>query len=156
METVKVFQNHMKKMVRERESLLAVTCKCGTILYIRNSLLRPYHQGIERLEARQYICFYRKDESCNETLLKFAKLDFNRLQLLYKQELASLSKWWKDLNLAEELPYMRDRLVETYLWAIGNHFEPQYAFSRVMITKYTVMVSAVDDTYDAYGTIDEL
>ncbi|EEF43762.1 Casbene synthase, chloroplast precursor, putative [Ricinus communis] len=51
---------------------------------------------------------------------------------------------------------MRDRLVETYLWAIGNHFEPQYAFSRAMITKYTVIVSTVDDTYDAYGTIDEL
>ncbi|EEF36404.1 casbene synthase, putative [Ricinus communis] len=66
------------------------------------------------------------------------------------------NKWWKDLNLAEEFLYMRDRLVETYLWAIGNYFEPHYAFSRATITKYTVMVSAVNDTYHAYGTIDEL
>lgn len=59
---------------------------------IRNALVRPFHQGIERLEARQYISFYEGDESRNETLLKFAKLDFNRLQLLYKQELAILSR----------------------------------------------------------------
>ncbi|EEF48772.1 Casbene synthase, chloroplast precursor, putative [Ricinus communis] len=133
--------------------------------YIRNSLLRPHHQGIQRVEARQYISFYEEDESRNETLLKFAKLDFNRLQLLHKQELASLSRYkkyiaqiiiWEDLNLAKELPYIRDRLVETYLWAIGAHFEPQYALSRAIIAKYTTIVSAVDDTYDAYGTLDEL
>ncbi|KAG8633416.1 hypothetical protein MANES_18G102125v8 [Manihot esculenta] len=123
---------------------------------IRNALVRPFHQGIERLEARQYISFYEGDESRNETLLKFAKLDFNRLQLLYKQELAILSSWWKDLNLVEKLPYIRDRIVEVYLWAIGAHFEPEYALARLMITKYGKMVSVVDDTYDAYGTIDEL
>lgn len=64
--------------------------------------------------------------------------------------------WWKDLNLVEKLPYIRDRIVEVYLWAIGAHFEPEYALARLMITKYTKMVSVVDDTYDAYGTIDEL
>ncbi|KDP46461.1 hypothetical protein JCGZ_12944 [Jatropha curcas] len=123
---------------------------------IRNALLRPFHQGIERIETRQYISFYAEEESPNQTLLKFAKLDFNRLQLLYKQELALVSKWWKDLNLVEKLPYVRDRIVEVYIWAIGAHFEPQYALARVMITKYTKMVSVVDDTYDAYGTLDEL
>ncbi|KAJ9167157.1 hypothetical protein P3X46_021827 [Hevea brasiliensis] len=123
---------------------------------IRNALLRPFHQGIERLEARQYICFYEGDESRNETLLKFAKFDYNRLQFFYKQELALLSSWWKDINLAEKLPYIRDRIVEVYLWAVAAHFEPEYTLARLMITKYTKMLSVVDDTYDAYGTIDEL
>ncbi|KAJ9167159.1 hypothetical protein P3X46_021829 [Hevea brasiliensis] len=122
----------------------------------RNALLRPFHQGIERLEARKYICFYEGDESRNETLLKFAKLDYSRLQCLYKQELALLSSWWKDLNLVEKLPYIRDRIVEVYLWAVAAHFEPEYTLARLMITKYTKMISVVDDTYDAYGTIDEL
>ncbi|KAF2297399.1 hypothetical protein GH714_023078 [Hevea brasiliensis] len=111
---------------------------------------------LKRLEARQYICFYEGDESRNETLLKFAKLDYNRLQFFYKQELALLSSWWKDINLAEKLPYIRDRIVEVYLWAVAAHFEPEYTLARLMITKYTKMLSVVDDTYDAYGTIDEL
>ncbi|KDP46452.1 hypothetical protein JCGZ_12935 [Jatropha curcas] len=141
---------------KQRLEILAAQSSPHLANRIRNALLRPFHQGIERKETRQYISFYGEEESPNQTLLKFAKLDFNRLQLLYKQELALVSKWWKDLNLVEELPYVRDRIVEIYLWAIGGHFEPQYALARVMITKYTKMVSVVDDTYDAYGTLDEL
>ncbi|KAF2297397.1 hypothetical protein GH714_022992 [Hevea brasiliensis] len=39
---------------------------------------------------------------------------------------------------------------------VAAHFEPEYTLARLMITKYTKMLSVVDDTYDAYGTIDEL
>ncbi|KAL9381983.1 hypothetical protein Peur_025018 [Populus x canadensis] len=123
--------------------------------HIRNALIRPFHKGIPRIEARKYISFY-EDESRNDTLLKFAKIDFNRVQLIHRQELSILSRWWNDLNLAEEFPYARDRIVEVYLWANGVHFEPQYAFSRMMVTKYTKMVSLVDDTYDAYASLEEI
>ncbi|XP_057987343.1 probable terpene synthase 6 [Hevea brasiliensis] len=141
---------------RQRLETLAAQSSPRLAKRISNALLRPFHQGIERLEARQYICFYEGDESRNETLLKFAKLDYSRLQCLYKQKLAFLSSWWKELNLAEKLPYIRDRVVEAYLWAVGAHFEPEYALARLMIAKYAKMISVVDDTYDAYGTIDEL
>ncbi|KAF2297393.1 hypothetical protein GH714_022834 [Hevea brasiliensis] len=126
---------------RQRLETLAAQSSPRLAKRISNALLRPFHQGIERLEARQYICFYEGDESRNETLLKFAKLDYSRLQCLYKQKLAFLS---------------RDRVVEAYLWAVGAHFEPEYALARLMIAKYAKMISVVDDTYDAYGTIDEL
>uniref|UniRef100_A0A2C9U3Q6 Terpene synthase N-terminal domain-containing protein n=1 Tax=Manihot esculenta TaxID=3983 RepID=A0A2C9U3Q6_MANES len=124
--------------------------------HIRNCLLWPFHQTMERLKALQYISFYEEDESRNETLLKFAKLDYNRLQLLYREELSLLSRWWNDMNLVEKLPYMRDRIVECYIWALGSIFEPQFAASRLLISKYVQMTTAVDDTYDAYGTLDEL
>lgn len=61
--------------------------------HIRNCLLWPFHQTMERLKALQYISFYEEDESRNETLLKFAKLDYNRLQLLYREELSLLSRY---------------------------------------------------------------
>ncbi|KAF2297398.1 hypothetical protein GH714_023039 [Hevea brasiliensis] len=361
-------RQHLETLVAQSSPRLAE--------HIRNALLRPFYQGIERIKTRQYISFYEGDESRNETLLKFAKLDYNRLQFLYKQELALLSRqilffhflcnadaiddvpeymkviykgllklfdetesagngkmssrtsyakekfkdvakayfveakwfnegyvpsmkeyienglitsaysvlpaasfigmenimgskeyewvesnpkaviasklicrlmddittreqkrghcassvecymkehgvsemeaiaeiqkmcanawkdmneecmkptavprvllkyyvnlarvidfvyknlnhtlkewkysnksWWKDINLAEKLPYIRDRIVEVYLWAVAAHFEPEYTLARLMITKYTKMLSVVDDTYDAYGTIDEL
>jgi hypothetical protein len=65
-------------------------------------------------------------------------------------------RWWNDLNFAEEFPYARDRIVEIYFWANGVHFEPQYAFSRMMVTKYMKIVSLVDDTYDAYASFEEI
>ncbi|KAB5512022.1 hypothetical protein DKX38_029050 [Salix brachista] len=124
--------------------------------HIRNALIRPFHKGTPRIEARKYISFYEEDESRNDTLLKFAKIDFNRVQLLHKQELSILSTWWNDLNFAEELPYARDRIVEIYFSMNGIHFEPQYAFSRMMTSKYTKFISLVDDTYDAHASFEEI
>ncbi|XP_065848002.1 probable terpene synthase 6 [Euphorbia lathyris] len=124
--------------------------------HIKKSLSRPFHHGVERIETLEYISFYEEEESRNETLLKIAKLDYNRLQLLYRKELAHLSRWWKELKPAEKLPYARDRIVEGYFWTLGSQFEPQYSFARLMGTKYLKMVSVIDDTYDTYGTIDEL
>ncbi|KAI9377281.1 hypothetical protein POPTR_019G044900v4 [Populus trichocarpa] len=124
--------------------------------HIRNALIRPFRKGVPRIEARKYISFYEEDESRMDTLLKFAKIDFNRVQLLHRQELSILSRWWNDLNFSEEFPYARDRIVEIYFWANAIHFEPQYAFSRMVVTKYTKFVSLLDDTYDAYASFEEI
>ncbi|PHT99604.1 5-epi-aristolochene synthase 2 [Capsicum chinense] len=64
--------------------------------------------------------------------------------------------WWKDLNFVNTLPYARDRVVECYFWALGVYYKPQYYQARVMLVKTISMISIVDDTYDAYGTVEEL
>lgn len=56
----------------------------------------------------------------------------------------------------EQLPYVRDRIVEIYLWAVGCLFEPEYALSREIISKGVAMTSLLDDTFDAYGAMEEL
>ncbi|WCJ33076.1 Terpenoid cyclases/Protein prenyltransferases superfamily protein [Euphorbia peplus] len=124
--------------------------------HIRNSLSCASHRTVERLDALQYILFYEEDKSADQNLLKFAKLDYNALQLLYKKELALVSSWWKELNVAEKLPYARDRLVESYMFTVISIFERQYSIARMLICKYTVIVTLMDDTYDSYGTLDEL
>ncbi|XP_057995689.1 probable terpene synthase 6 isoform X3 [Hevea brasiliensis] len=123
---------------------------------IKNALILPFHKGVPRVEAWQYISFYEKEESPNEFLLEFAKLDFNRVQLLQREELKVMARWWKDLNLAEKLPYARDRLVEIYFWGCSIQFEPHLALSRMMMAKYLKMISLADDTYDAYATMKEV
>jgi len=55
-----------------------------------------------------------------------------------------------------KLSFARDRVVEGYFWIMGVYFEPQYELGRKMLTKVGVMVSLIDDTYDAYGTLEEL
>ncbi|KDP35927.1 hypothetical protein JCGZ_09899 [Jatropha curcas] len=116
--------------------------------HIRNVLVLSFHKGVPRVEARKYISAYEEDESRNETLLEFAKLDFNRVQLLHRQELGEL--------FAGKLPYARDRILELYFWACSTQSEPYYALLRLMVTKYLTMVSLSDDTYDAYATMEEI
>ncbi|KAK4367089.1 hypothetical protein RND71_014969 [Anisodus tanguticus] len=76
--------------------------------------------------------------------------------MLHKQELAEVSRWWKDLDFVTTLPYARDRTVECYFWTVGVYFEPQYSQARVMLAKTIAMISIVDDTFDAYGIVKDL
>ncbi|KAL8063552.1 hypothetical protein ABFX02_01G033700 [Erythranthe guttata] len=94
------------------------------------SLLR----GTSRVEARRFISLYEELESKNESLLRLAKLDFNLLQMQHKTELSELTMWWKEIDLASKLPYVRDRVVEAYFWAMGIYHEPQYSDARIMQT----------------------
>ncbi|KAF5751465.1 putative Delta-cadinene synthase isozyme A [Tripterygium wilfordii] len=64
--------------------------------------------------------------------------------------------WYKGLNVKKNFFYARDRLVETYMWSVSVYFEPHYARARSFLTKITTLLSFTDDTYDAYGTIEEL
>ncbi|CAN4114326.1 unnamed protein product [Withania somnifera] len=124
---------------------------------VKHALEQSLHKGIPRVEIRFFISsIYEKQETKNDVLLRFAKLDYNLLQMLHKQELAEVSRWWKDLNFVKTLPYARDRVVECYFWALGVYFEPQYSRARVMLVKTIAIISIVDDTYDAYGTTKNL
>ncbi|WCJ17888.1 Terpene synthase 5 [Euphorbia peplus] len=141
---------------RKRLETLAENSMPHLQKHIKNSLTCSSRGTIERLDALQYISFYEDDEHVDQMLLKFAKLDYNGLQLLYRKELSQISRWWQNLNIGEDLAYGRDRLVESYVWAVGSLFEPQYSVCRLLITKYGLTVTLMDDTYDSYGTIDEL
>jgi len=60
------------------------------------------------------------------------------------------------LELVKVVPYARDRVVELYFWYLGIYFEPQYSVSRKILTKVLSFCSIMDDTYDTYGTLNEL
>ncbi|KAF5820994.1 putative germacrene-A synthase [Helianthus annuus] len=108
---------------------------CTQILsrHIEEALERPIWKRLPRLEALRYIPFYEQQDAHNESLLRLAKLEFNRLQSLHKRELSQVSKWWKDLEPQKNLHYVRDRLPELYFWAVGAYF---------------VLVSESSDTQD--------
>ncbi|KAM1020778.1 hypothetical protein ACFX2I_041969 [Malus domestica] len=126
-----------------------------TVTHALNQQLR---KGLPRVEARYYLSVYQElRESPNETLLTFAKLDFNRLQRVHQKELSELTRWWKDLDIPNKLPFVRDRLVEVYFcWSLSVYFQPQYSFARRTLCKVTAITSIIDDVYDEYGTNEEL
>ncbi|CDP18842.1 unnamed protein product [Coffea canephora] len=123
---------------------------------VKHALEQPLHKGIPRYEAYCYISMYEEDESSNKLLLRLAKLDYHLLHMLYKRDLSEIIRWGKELDIISKVPYARDRIVECYFWAVGTYYEPQYSLARMTLTKATVFAGMIDDTYDAYGTLDEL
>ncbi|KAK7312995.1 hypothetical protein VNO77_37308 [Canavalia gladiata] len=136
--------------------LVSIQLSPSLATQINNSLKRPLLKNLPRLVAKHYISTYEEHPSHDKPLLLFSKLDFNMLQKQHKKEVGSVSKWWKDLNIATNLPFARDRLVELYFWTLGVYFEPQFSFGRRLMTKVISMMSIIDDIYDLYDTFEEL
>lgn len=68
-----------------------------------------------------------------------------------------LIRWYKDLDPGNILGgYIRERPVECYFWALGIFYEPHYAKARMNFAKFVKIFSLFDDTYDSYGTVEEL
>ncbi|CAH1429913.1 unnamed protein product [Lactuca virosa] len=141
-------ETQLKSVVNNLEGKLAQQ--------VLQSLRRPFHQGMPMVEARLYFSNYSEECATHESLLKLAKLHFSYLELQQKEELRIVSKWWKDMRFQETTPYIRDRVPEIYLWILGLYFEPRYSLARIIATKITLFLVVLDDTYDAYATIEEI
>lgn len=156
---------YLRSVIKSLTTTTTTTPATPTTLekLVAHALDQPIHTGMPRIETRFFISVYEEHDDedempfkRNDMLLRFAKLDFNFLQMLHRQELSQVSRWWKGLDLPAKLPYARDRAVECYFWALAVYFEPKYSKARVMLAKNISIVSVMDDTYDSYGTIPEL
>lgn len=140
---------HLKSMVSHASPNLAEQ--------INHALKLPLRKALPRLEARYFLDVYSRGDMHDKSLLKFAKLDFNLLQATHQKEVSDMTRWWIDLDFSTKLPYARDRIVELYFWILmGAYYEPKYGFGRIFMSKLISMISILDDTFDAYGTYDEL
>nr|UZT70949.1 terpene synthase 4 [Paeonia delavayi] len=139
---------HLKSSIGKLETSLAEQ--------VQLSMDIPLHWRTPRVEARKFIDIYQRDNTRSSVLLELAKLDFNLVQSVYQTELKELSRWWTDLGFKEKLSFSRDRLVENYLWATGIICEPHFSRCRKGLTKFVCILTAIDDIYDVYGSLDEL
>ena len=60
---------------------------------VAHALKQPIRKGLERLEARCNMSIYQDETSHDTTLLKLAKLDFNLVQSLHKEELSNIARF---------------------------------------------------------------
>ncbi|KAJ8765354.1 hypothetical protein K2173_012051 [Erythroxylum novogranatense] len=125
-------------------------------MLVSHALELPLHWRVPRVEARWFIDAYRTKQSMSLLLLEFAILDFNFVQAVHQEDLKDVSKWWRNTGLAEKLPFARDRIVQSFLLAMGVTFEPQFAYCRRVCTKVNQLVTTIDDIYDVHGTLEEL
>ncbi|CAL4996946.1 unnamed protein product [Urochloa decumbens] len=119
------------------------------------ALQTPLFRRVRILETRTYIPIYEKEAARNDVILEFAQLNFNLLQLIYCEELKTVTLWWKQLNVEANLNFIRDRIVEMHFWMTGACSEPQYSLTRVIMTKMTAYITILDDIMDTYSTTEE-
>ncbi|KAJ3697486.1 hypothetical protein LUZ61_001191 [Rhynchospora tenuis] len=124
--------------------------------HISHALELPLNWRMERLHTRWFIDQYKTGKQIRHALWELAILDFNLNQNLYKEELKHVSSWWTRLRLYENLPFIRDRLVENYLSCVGGAFEPEHYHYRIAQTQVNCLLTTVDDVYDVYGSLNEL
>ncbi|XP_078153315.1 alpha-terpineol synthase, chloroplastic-like [Carex rostrata] len=123
---------------------------------MEHALEVPLHWRVPRLDTRWYIEQCQGNQNVNPVLTKFAKLEYNRVQLVHQGELSKLTRWWIELGLREKVPFARDRLIESFFYATGIAPEPHNTYCREVLTKLAVLIVTLDDVYDIYGTLDEL
>ncbi|KAH9744556.1 Beta-myrcene/(E)-beta-ocimene synthase 2 [Citrus sinensis] len=129
-------------------------------------------KGVLSLNEASYLAFEGED-ILNEALT-FSRTHLNQLKTKlnpYMSELVSHSLelprhyrmrrlevrwWWEDIDLAKNLKFARDRLMECFIWSVGMVPKPQYSNCRRALTKVAAFVTIIDYIYAVYGTLDEL
>ncbi|GMN65389.1 hypothetical protein TIFTF001_034452 [Ficus carica] len=125
---------HLQEFAKQNEDESYLSKLVGHALKV------PLHWRVPRLEARWFIDLYRRShEIMNPSFLELSILDYNIVQSIHQEDLKQLS-----------------RLVENTLWNTGMIFEPQHSYCRDMVSKVFNLLALLDDTYDVYGTLDEL
>ncbi|KAL5861273.1 hypothetical protein ACOSQ4_002569 [Xanthoceras sorbifolium] len=117
---------------------------------VSHALELPLHRRMIRLEARWYIEAFSQRKDVNGLLLQLAKLDFNMVQSILQSDLKDISRWWKEIDLAKQLNFVRDRLVEYFIWAVGMIPNPQFNHYCQELTKIASLITIIDDIYDVY------
>ncbi|XP_042008826.1 1,8-cineole synthase, chloroplastic-like [Salvia splendens] len=116
----------------------------------------PSHWMVQMPNAKAFIDAYKRRPDMDSVVLELAKLDINIVQAKFLEELKETSRWWESTGLAQELPFIRDRIVECYYWTNGVVERREHGFERIMLAKINALITAIDDIYDVYGTLEEL
>ncbi|KAK1372886.1 (+)-delta-cadinene synthase [Heracleum sosnowskyi] len=120
---------------------------------INHTLEDPYNVWFN---VKRHIQFYEENTNSNPHLVKLAKHNFNMLQAIYQKEVQELARWWRMLDLETSLPFLRNRIIESYVCAVGIVFEPKYGSLRKWLAKTIILILVLDDVYDVYGSLEEL
>ncbi|KAL8130135.1 hypothetical protein V2J09_019290 [Rumex salicifolius] len=116
----------------------------------------PKYWKAQWFGVRQQIDAYEMEAEKNSMLLELAKVNFKRVQATHQRDLRDLSMWWKNLGLVEKMSFARDRLVESFVFAVGIAPEPHHECLRKCLTKVISFILVLDDIYDVYGSLNEL
>ncbi|CAA0830738.1 terpene synthase 02 [Striga hermonthica] len=135
------------------DNIMLMSMDTKSAIRVSHALELPFHYRMQRLEARWNIEMY---DGKNELLHHLAIMDFNMVQSVHQHELQQLSRWWREVGLANKLSFARDRLMESFMWTVGMVPQPQFGKCRVGLTKVVNLITVLDDIYDVYASPQDL
>ncbi|CAN1319106.1 Alpha-farnesene synthase [Linum perenne] len=123
---------------------------------VAHALELPIHWRVEWFDVKWHIDTSENKRNVHKALVDLAKVNFNVVQSGLQKDLKQISRWWKDLGLIDKLDFTRDRVVESFLCAVGLTVDPEHNSFRKWLTKVVIMILILDDVYDVYGSVEEL
>ncbi|KAK3433313.1 hypothetical protein EUGRSUZ_D00868 [Eucalyptus grandis] len=117
-----------------------------------HALELPLHWRVQWFDIKWQISLYEQREDKESNLLELAKLNFNTVQATHQRDLREISRWWRDLGLMEHVDFTRNRLVESFLCALGLSQETRLS----SLEELECFILVIDDVYDLYGSLEEL
>ncbi|WMV12200.1 hypothetical protein MTR67_005585 [Solanum verrucosum] len=126
---------------------------------VTHALEQSLHKSIPRVEMRYFISIYEEEECKNDVLLRFAKLDFNLLQMLHKQELSEVSRYakvtmekiqemaetaWKDVNEVILQPTPVSTKILTRILNLARIIDVTYKHNPEKVLKPHIIALLVD------------
>ncbi|CAN0900187.1 (3S,6E)-nerolidol synthase 2, chloroplastic/mitochondrial [Linum grandiflorum] len=120
------------------------------------TLRHPLHRSLPNFNKKNYLNIFNGNSYYNDALADLARLDFNVNQSMHREEVIQVSRWWKEVGLAEELEFARNQPLKFYMWSLATLPESKFSEERVEMTKPTSFVYLIDDIFDIYGSLDEL
>ncbi|PWA63650.1 myrcene synthase protein [Artemisia annua] len=130
-------------------------------MLVSDVLELPLLWRVQRFEAMWFLEAYKRRTDMKPFLLELAELDFNIVQGIHLEDLYSsrqkvlnlYAMWWDGLRWNRKLGFARDRLVGSFMWAVGANYEPPFGVLRTHVSKLISLVNVIDDVY---GTLEEL
>ncbi|TXG47230.1 hypothetical protein EZV62_026524 [Acer yangbiense] len=146
--------NLLNEWIKNKHDKLDHHCEAKVV---ENTLVYPHHKSLPRFMAKTlFLSNYQGENGWIHVLQELAIMDFNMVQSLYQKEIVQVSKWWKDLGLANKLEFARDQPIKWYIWSMASLTDPNLSEQRVDLTKPISLIYIIDDIFDVYGTVDEL
>nr|AGN70881.1 ent-kaurene synthase [Plectranthus barbatus] len=134
---------------------------------VKQALESPFYAIMDRMAKRRSIEHYHIDNTrilktsyCspnfgNEDFLSLSVEDFNRCQVIHREELRELERWVIE-NRLDELKFARSKSAYCYFSAAATIFSPELSDARMSWAKNGVLTTVVDDFFDVGGSVEEL
>nr|A0A1Z3GC64.1 RecName: Full=Ent-kaurene synthase 5, chloroplastic; Short=IrKSL5; Flags: Precursor [Isodon rubescens]ASC55317.1 kaurene synthase 5 [Isodon rubescens] len=134
---------------------------------VNQAIEYPFYAIMDRMAKRKNIenynidntrilkTSYRSPNFGNKDFLSLSVEDFNRCQVIHREELRELERWVIE-NRLDELKFARSKAAYCYFSAAATIFSPELSDARMSWAKNGVLTTVVDDFFDVGGSVEEL
>ncbi|WVZ23760.1 hypothetical protein V8G54_002304 [Vigna mungo] len=121
---------------------------------VADALRYPIRKSLPRFTSANALQL--QNTGWTSSLKELCRIDAEIMSSLHLKEIFAVSKWWKELALANDFTFARDEPIKWYMWSMACLPDPRLSEARIELTKSLSLVYIIDDIFDFRANIDEL